>query len=259
MSKHKIYFSLMVVCFVLLSCKKDDKIEKTETILPEISKSKVVFNFKGLADNQPLIKDTKWYANAFGDSFTVNLFNYYISNLRFKKDDGSYFYEPESYHLIQHVKGSTTFTINNFPVGNYTELEFLIGVDSLRNVSGAQTGDLSPDSIMFWEWNSGYIFFKLEGQYKTMLSPIPNNFAMHIGGFKGKYKSIQKCSFNQGFNLITSKDNTSRVFFNTSINEIFINPLIIDFDTYSVIGIDQKSKNISENYKDMFSLDRIDN
>jgi hypothetical protein len=42
MSKYKIYFSLMVFCFVLLSCKKDDKIEKTETILPEISKSKVV-------------------------------------------------------------------------------------------------------------------------------------------------------------------------------------------------------------------------
>ena len=28
------------------------------------------------------------------------------------------------------------------PEGNYTKVEFLIGVDSLRNTKGAQTGDL---------------------------------------------------------------------------------------------------------------------
>ena len=49
------------------------------------------------------------------------------------------------------------------PEGDYTELQFLLGVDSLHNVSGAQTDDLDPAKDMFWTWNSGYVMAKMEG------------------------------------------------------------------------------------------------
>ena len=49
------------------------------------------------------------------------------------------------------------------PAGNYNSLSFLLGVDSMHNVSGAQTGALDPANDMFWTWNSGYVMAKMEG------------------------------------------------------------------------------------------------
>ena len=258
MLKSTVFALLFLMTFCFFSCQKDKQIEPFTPQAPKQT-STVIFDFKALADNLPLIKNSKWYKNAFGDSFTVSKFNYYISNIKFKRADGAIYAEPESYHIIKHIEGVTSFAIPNFPEGKFTEVEFLIGVDSLRNVSGAQTGALSPDTLMFWEWNSGYIFFKLEGQFKTTLSPIPNNFAMHIGGFKGPFNCLQKCSFSLPNNLTTTQNKSSKIFYNVSINEIFINPKIIDFDTYGIIAPGQKSLDISNNYKDMFSIDHIEN
>ena len=57
-----------------------------------------------------------------------------------------------------------------------------MGIDSLHNVSGAQAGALSLASGMFWDWNSGYIMLKAEGDSPN--SPT-GKFALHLGGFSG--------------------------------------------------------------------------
>jgi hypothetical protein len=257
MLKIRSFVFLGLFSLVILSCKKDGKIE-TITPIAAIQPS-LIFNFKATVDNIPFIKNTKWYTNANGDSFTVSKFNYYISNIKLKRDDGSVFSETYSYHIIKHVEGVNSFTLHNLPEGNYNQIEFLIGVDSLRNVSGSQTGDLSPDSLMFWDWSTGYLFFKLEGQYKTTTSPIADYYAMHVGGFSGTDNFIRKCSFNLTNSIVASINKSSKVFYNVSINEIFVNPLVIDFSTYSVVGGGRKSKDIADNYKDMFTIDHIEN
>ena len=59
---------------------------------------------------------------------------------------------------------------------------FLLGVDSLTNVSGAFGGDLDPIKGMYWAWNSGYINLKLEGTSPG--SPYPSHgFELHLGGY----------------------------------------------------------------------------
>jgi hypothetical protein len=250
-----IFFGL--VSFLIFSCKKDDKIE-VEIPSKDIKPS-AIFSFAAKVNNLPFIKNTKWYANANGDSFTVSKFNYYISNIKFKREDGSLFAEDNSYHVIKHVEGVTTFTVKNLPEGNYNQIEFLIGVDSLRNVSGSQTGDLSPDSLMFWDWSTGYIFFKLEGNYKNTTTPIGDTYSMHIGGFSGVDNFLRKCTFNLTNPVVALKNKSSKVFYNVSINEIFANPLVIDFDTYNVVGGGRKAQEMADNYKDMFVIDRIEN
>ena len=46
-----------------------------------------------------------------------------------------------------------------------------------------QTGALDPVNGMFWTWNSGYVFAKLEGV--SSVAKVPGNlFSQHIGGFK---------------------------------------------------------------------------
>mgnify|MGYP001597304695 CR=1 FL=1 len=252
---HKIKsFIFLLFVLVLASCKKD-----TEIIVPDSAKEpSVIFNYKALVDNAVLVP-SKCYKNANNDSFTVTKLNYYISNLKFRRDDGTVYSEPNSYHIIKHVEGVTSFTVLNMPEGNYNQIEFLIGVDSVRNVSGSQTGDLSPDSLMFWDWSTGYIFFKFEGQYKNTATPIPDFYSMHIGGFKAPDNFIKKCTFNLSTHLIAEKNKQSKVFYNTSINEIFTNPIIVDFGTYASVGGGRKAHEISDNYQDMFTIDRIEN
>lgn len=255
MFKIKTFVSLLFVSLLILSCKKD-----TEIVVPDAAKEPTVaFNFKALVDNAPLVPNTKWYKNANNDSFCVTKLNYYISNLKFRRDDGSVYSEPNSYHIIKHVEGVTSFTVSNLPEGHYNQIEFLIGVDSVRNISGAQTGDLSPDSLMFWDWSTGYIFFKFEGQYKNTATPIADYYSMHIGGFKAPDNFIKKCTFNLSTHLIAEKNKQSKVFYNTSINEIFTNPIVVDFATYASVGGGRKAHEISDNYKDMFTIDHIEN
>lgn len=262
MNKFRLLFSLLLFASLsFVSCKKDQKIEpepKVET--PVINtKTSTVFNFNALANNLPLIPNTKWYTNANGDSFTVSRFNYYISNIKLKRDDGAVFYEPESYHVIKHIEGAKSFTVSGMPEGEYDQIEFTIGVDADRNISGAQTGDLSPDSLMFWTWSTGYIFFKLEGDYKTLNSMPGATYAMHVGGFEGKDNCIRSRTFNLINKLSIKKDKQSKVFYDANINTVFSDPTVIDLDTYFVIASGEHSKTLANNYMNMFVLNRIEN
>lgn len=263
MYKARLSFYIISFSFIIFSCKKDQKIEPVkEQVKEEIifsDNGSVAFNFNALADNLPLIANTKWYVNANGDNYTVSRFNYYVSNVKLKRDNGSVFSEPESYHIIKHIEGARSFNILNVPPGDYDQIEFTIGVDSARNVSGAQTGDLSPDSLMFWTWSTGYIFFKLEGEYQTLNSMPGATYAMHVGGFDGKDNCIRKCTFNLTNKLSIKKEKTSKVFYDVNINEIFNNPAVIDLDSYFVITSGQHGKMVASNYVDMFSINHIEN
>lgn len=244
---------------LITSCKKDNVIE-TEGSVEETSANPVVtFNFEAQVNNLLLIPETKWYTNTSKDSFNVTKFNYYISNIKLTREDGTIFKETESYHLVKHVEGITSFTLSDVPVGNYTNIEFLIGVDSLRNVSGAQTGALSVSNDMFWEWKSGYIFFKLEGSYSTSSQKIKSQYGMHIGGFKGKFPCLQTCSLPLITGIEAKKNKHSTVFFNVNIDEIFIHPQEIGFDYYFNNISDAMFQQISINYKDMFTVKKIEN
>jgi len=252
MFKFKIVFTLVVAVFVLLSCKEDEPIvTKVGPVLKLILEPTV--------NSEPLTPETKWYTNFSSDSFTVSKFNYYISNIKLKKSDGSTYSVADSYHLIQHVEGINTITLNNLPEGDFVSVDFLLGVDSLRNVSGSQTGDLDPSKNMFWDWNTGYIFYKLEGRFNTLTNTVKGDYAIHIGGYKGKDNCIQTCSFTLSKVLQLRNEKTSGVYFKVKVEEVFQNPKFIDFDYYYATLPNNNSKEISDNYRDMFLQYKVEN
>ena len=264
MMKSKLILIALVAAFVSTSCKKDTKTETptdpiptpapTSTVAPSVA-----FNFKALANSQTLTPGTKHYAGVYSDFYTVTKFTYYISNVKLMRTDGFVFAESESYHLIKHVEGATSFTLNDVPEGTYNHIEFLIGVDSLRNVSGAQSGALDVANDMFWDWNTGYIFFKLEGSYVSAGMPNDADYSMHIGGFKGKFSCLQKCSYDLKSSIVAKKGVQSNVFNNVIIDEIFKNPVTFGFDQYYSSITESTFKLVSDNYKDMIVLDHIEN
>jgi hypothetical protein len=131
-----------------------------------------------------------------GDSIKFSRLRYYISNIVLIHENGSEWAEPESYHLITVEDRKTAkLEIQDVPEGNYQGFRFLIGVDSLRNVSGAQEGALSPTQQMFWNWNTGYIFVRAEGQSPQSSD---SSFTFHLGGFSGPNSAIRELSYDFG-------------------------------------------------------------
>lgn len=136
---------------------------------------------------QPLSLDGALYKTAGGEEFSVDQLRYYLSNFRLRKTDGSWFANPKNaqtsqgYFLVDaSLKESQQFLIGPVPPGEYSGIEFLIGVDPERNTAGAQRGDLDPARGMFWTWNTGYIFFKLEG-YSAQSGGKQHEITYHLG------------------------------------------------------------------------------
>lgn len=155
-------------------------------------------------ENVTLHMDHKWGAADFdlnaaythpttGDELTFTTLKYYVSNIKLKKDDGTWWVQPESYYLLDLSQGEM-LTIADVPEGNYTDISYTMGVDSTRNVSGAQTGALSTAYGMFWSWNSGYIMTKAEG---TSPQSGTGSFTFHLGGFSGvnNTAAVKEASF----------------------------------------------------------------
>ena len=120
----------------------------------------------------------------YGDTITINRFKYYVSHFELTNEQGKKIILPVQYYLIDAADSVSGNIILNIPIGQYRSIHFLLGVDSLRNVSGVQSGALDPLHGMFWTWNSGYIMAKLEGT-ATSSQIAGKQFTYHIGGFRG--------------------------------------------------------------------------
>lgn len=155
------------------------------TRAPELD---VEIDISHLVGSEPLRLDEGRYRNAAGEEFTVQRLRYYLSLPRLRRADGSWFepqYPAESaaaYHLVDESRPeSRRLRLAGVPAGEYTGIEFLLGVDDARNHAGAQSGALDPAQGMFWTWKSGYIFLKAEGN--SPASPASaRTFSYHVGG-----------------------------------------------------------------------------
>jgi hypothetical protein len=198
-----------VTCLVFTSCKKDEV-----TPEPAATSGSVIVKLEhkwvDLATNFTL--NMEYIHPVTDDTLNFTTMKYYISNLKLKKSDGTWWTQPESYFLVDlENQSSITLMMSNVPLGTYTELSYTFGVDSTRNVSGAQTGALSIANNMFWSWNSGYIFMKAEG---TSANSTSGSYSFHLGGFTGVNNVVSSRNdvFNiQSTDLIVSSHHPSEI------------------------------------------------
>ncbi|MFD1631057.1 MbnP family protein [Pseudopedobacter beijingensis] len=126
--------------------------------------------------------------NSLNQDFTIDILKYYISNIKLKNTEGKEVVVPqdESYFLVDASEKESCYAHVKIPEGDYTELSFVLGVDSLRNTKPVEerTGDLDPANGMYWTWNSGYIFFKMEG-LSSLITSADKTYRLHIGGYGG--------------------------------------------------------------------------
>jgi len=259
--KFIIQFSLATaLALTAVSCKKDKKNdpEPTNTTNPPTAGGLKIL-FEPEVGGAALAAGTT-YTNQAGNTFNVTMFKYYISNVRLTRMDNSVWSETESYHLVDNSNGDAIILIGNVPFGDYKAVEFMIGVDSARNVSGAQTGDLDVNKNMFWSWAQGYIMAKFEGN-SPQSTATNNKLEFHIGGFGGANKATRIVS--PSFNGDTAKVSTTVtpvVHMSADLLQWFQAPNVIDFSTLNTIHMPgSNAVNVANNYIDMFTVEHIHN
>jgi len=256
-----LYAVLPILAFTM-SCKKDKEVEG--------SFGKVTMQFDHVWGNtdgssatpQEFVYNKDFIHDATKETISFSKVKYYVSNVKLKNTSGEWVSEPNSYHLIEAADGvMPSFTVDSVPVADYLELQYFIGVDSLKNVSGAQTGDLSTANNMFWSWNSGYIFFKIEGKSSAVPAPNGPDFLYHVGGFTasdGKC-AIQSVSSDFSGQLVSvTKDSNSDVHFNVNIAEVWGGSYKLA-DRYKVHMPGAKAVEIATNFKKAFHVHHIHN
>lgn len=224
--------------------------------------SAIGISFENFVGNDPLILDQVLrYQNINGDSFSVETYKYYISNISFTDNLGNTWYENESYHLIDAGDSATWVVyVDSMPAGTYVSMNFMIGVDSARNVSGAQVGALDPAHGMFWTWNSGYIMAKIEGRSPSSTASF-NLVIYHVAGYAGQYAGQRWASPAFGANtaVVTASD-VPLIHMKCDVNEWFQTPNVIDFSSWSVVNVaGNESMRLADNFADMFTVTAIDN
>lgn len=260
---HRILFVALVFTLTVFSCKKEEppatQPPPASPTTPPVEFGNLEVVFEHVVDNEVLELGKK-FLNPYGDTFTVSKFNYYITNLALVKENDSLFTQTNSYYLIEESKSaSKQIGVGALPYGKYKSIRLLIGVDSARNVSGAQTGALDPANGMFWNWSTGYIMLKLEGTAPT--STVSGKIIeYHLGGFKGinKVQRLIEIAFSPSL-LVVEKNKIPKLHLKVNLNELFTQPETITFSALPIItSAGANAKKMADNYQDMITFNGID-
>jgi hypothetical protein len=148
---------------------------------PPAGPGAVTLSIDHVFDGQPLALGTDVTAPD-GTTLQINVLRYWLSNVQWHQADGSSHVVPASYYLFEQTAENTrnSLTIADIPAGDYTGFTMAVGVDKEHNHStDVFEGELSTAVEMDWGWNSGFIFFKIEGEFDD--NGAMTFFKAHVG------------------------------------------------------------------------------
>ena len=100
-------------------------------------------------------------------------------------------------HLVDEGDSSSLVLHLSTDLADIRRISFVVGVDSLANTGGVQGGDLDPMLGMFWTWNTGYVYARLEGESDSAHSPA-HRFTWDIGGYKDPSNALRTVTLALG-------------------------------------------------------------
>jgi hypothetical protein len=227
---------------------------------PQPATGEVDIHVENVAGGSTLALNTP-YTTAAGETFRVTELRYYLSNVKLLRADGSSWAAPDSYYLIdQALTTSQHLELKGIPAGDYYKIQLTIGVDSARNVAGAQTGALDPVHGMFWDWNSGYIFLRLNGS--SPQAPGNGGLFMDVAGFRRPYNTLRTVTLNlpggSAAALHVRAEAAPNVHIKANVLKMFDGPSPIRFGQTSFVAGGADAMKLADNYAaGMFVIDHI--
>jgi hypothetical protein len=247
-----INFPLLIFIFTSMfySCKKDESLESAQNPL------NIRFNL--LCNGENLSPNVQ-YLNNSSELFSISAFKMYIGGISLNNTNTQKSTAAKQYHLLNDLDSTSLFVIEPLNAGNYNQLSFTIGIDSIHSVSGSQTDALDPLNGMFWTWNTGYINAKLEG-ISPSSTAIGKTFTYHIGGFKTGENTQRLVKINLPFNLfITLSDGFYKeIVLDVNLEQWFQGNQIVSIaSTPTITTPGSLAMNIADNYATLFSFNRL--
>ena len=177
MRKYSVFFILALFLFSCAPEKKDNTLS-------------IKFNIN--AGTSPLQYNVNYIIDTFDVQFT--LVEFYISQPVFSSGAEMISFE-DSYFLADAGLSNNTFVVGDIGKRTIDGVAFGFGVDSSRNTitgskaipafSYALTHPLSAANNMYWSWNPGYVWAKLEGRVDVDndgdFIDVGETFSIHTG------------------------------------------------------------------------------
>lgn len=233
-----ISYLFLAVLFAFASCDKEDETP---------AQMSVEITFENTLNGNPLELNQENFTLPSGEPFMVKKFKYYISNVVLTDTESATQYiENDSYHLLGQDFNSV-IDLGMIPSANYDQITFSIGVDEVANSRTDQTGDLDPNNDMAWNWNSGYKFVVLEGEFTHQSTQKRTGLIFHIGT-NSNYATVTLSLSG----VMAGK--ASSIALETAIDELFSNPNILapsNMASTTVMGgpvADQIGQNYAEGF-----------
>jgi len=110
------------------------------------------------------------------------------------------------------------------------------------------TGDLNPANNMYWVWNTGHIFLKLEG---TVTSANNKALTAHIGGYRAPYSAIVTAAptFPSGTALAVRANQTPTINLTANVLKIFDGTTHLPLSTFPTAMMPSAaSVQVAQNY-----------
>ncbi len=208
--------------------------------ISSLGQKKITIKFEHIANSKKIVLNDSTYKNNGGEKYNINKLKYYVSNISFMMDK-----KFDTHHEVYLIEVSKTDSIIiASKQGKIWGIYFTIGIDSTLNCSGAQSGVLDPLNNMFWTWNNGYVFFKLEGTSPSSTAD-KNRIEHHIGGYKGAYKTQRRIylPIKKVSNTITIQMDLDKYWNNIKIAEIPV-----------IAAPSRQAKMIADNFVAMFTM-----
>lgn len=276
----KILTLITITTILFSACKKDNNTPEFD----EKNLATLSVEFDNIVGGRTLALDNTAvpYTNAAGEKFTISNIQYFISNIKVTTTAGKEYTvaQDSSYFLIKGADRATRFAKVKVPEGDYSQITFVLGVDSLRSTMSVdkRTGVLDPAAGgghggggMYWGWNSGYIFFKLEGNSEVITDNQQGDptgkkqFKYHIGGFGGysapTINNIKTISvdLNAAGIARVRKDRQSNIHLFVDLMKFFNGTTTFSIKEHPNVMFSEYSTSLSKNFKDLFSHDHTEN
>ncbi len=202
---------------------------------PPAATGQVKFRVENTVGTQPLALNTTVATTQTGETFTVSLFEYYLSNIKLTKSDGTAYAAPDTYFLVNQDKpGSLSFAVAGVPAGEYTGVSFILGVDAQKTGFTdplALTGDLNPANNMYWTWNSGHVFLKMQGTRTT--GGVNKPLTFHIGYAAPTSAIVTAAPSLNGTKLVVRADRTPEILLRADATKLFDGPNPVNLATFT--------------------------
>lgn len=194
-----------------------------------------------------LITDTLCYRNEAGNAFMITEIQWFISKMELQNEQGEWIAlahrdvgtktsdaTSRTFYIDTNIPESQTLALAPIPIGKYTKLRFVFGLDEEYNQTGLFSD--SPEANMFWPetLGGGYHYMKLNGRFVNAENElVPLNVHLGIGQTDSQTEFLHNHFIVElPIDLTISENADNQLHLCMIIDNWFRSPNLYDFNEY---------------------------